>query len=195
MVHLRGFQPPGYASFAVFFSKLMNSTDPAVSLLPVPATEWPLIREMAARIWPNAYGALITPEQIDYMLKKMYSDEAFALDQANGVSYCWIEWKGERAGFLAFGPTQPDQRCFLHKCYLETRRQGNGIGSKAMEHLIQLLWKEQATALELRVNRGNESAIGFYRKNGFQVIGEDCLDIGSGFMMDDYVMRLWIGSE
>jgi GNAT superfamily N-acetyltransferase len=194
MIHLRDFPAPGYASFAVFSSKFMNSTDPTVSLLPVPAIEWPRIREMAARIWPDAYGALITPEQIDYMLNQMYSDEAFALDQKNGVSYCWIQWKAERAGFLAFGPAQTGKPCFLHKCYLETTRQGNGLGSVAMEHLIRLLQEKQVTALELRVNRGNETAIGFYRKNGFEVIGKDCLDIGNGFVMDDYLMQRRIGS-
>jgi ribosomal protein S18 acetylase RimI-like enzyme len=46
-----------------------------------------------------------------------------------------------------------------------------------------------ARRLYLQVNRNNASAIGTYRKNGYEVAREVVVDIGGGFVMDDYVME------
>jgi hypothetical protein len=42
--------------------------------------------------------------------------------------------------------------------------------------------------MALRVNKRNVLAIEAYRRNGFEVAGELCEEIGGGFVMDDYVM-------
>ena len=44
------------------------------------------------------------------------------------------------------------------------------------------------TELELNVNKYN-SAIAFYKKKNFRIIKEELIDIGEGYVMDDYVMR------
>jgi hypothetical protein len=36
----------------------------------------PLIRELCFKIWPQTYAAIISQEQIDYMLEMMYSEES-----------------------------------------------------------------------------------------------------------------------
>ena len=43
-------------------------------------------------------------------------------------------------------------------------------------------------ALTLNVNRFNK-AIDFYLKNGFKIIKEENIEIGNGFLMEDYVME------
>ncbi len=43
-------------------------------------------------------------------------------------------------------------------------------------------------ALFLNVNKYN-SAIHFYQKTGFVIAKEEVIDIGNGFVMDDYVME------
>lgn len=50
----------------------------------------------------------------------------------------------------------------------------------ARERGLQLIW--------LTVNKGNERAIGFYQKMGFITKREQIVDIGNGFVMDDYIM-------
>jgi hypothetical protein len=46
-----------------------------------------------------------------------------------------------------------------------------------------------ARAIELQVNKKN-IAQHFYLKQGFTIDRELVLDIGNGFVMDDYVMRI-----
>jgi ribosomal protein S18 acetylase RimI-like enzyme len=43
--------------------------------------------------------------------------------------------------------------------------------------------------LILQVNKRNEKAIKLYRRAGFAVREEIVVDIGGGFVMDDYVME------
>lgn len=160
-----------------------------VALQPLAPSEAEAVSEMAARIWPAAYGSILPPGQIDHMLAWMYDPERIRRDLAEGVAFFWILDAGRRAGFLAAGPVEPGSPCPLHKCYLLPETQGRGIGSEALDLLCARLAGAGAAAVELRVNRHNRAAIGFYEKNGFFTDGEDCREIGGGFVMDDFLMR------
>lgn len=162
---------------------------PVVTLAEVAAEEVGAVAAMASRIWPSAYGAILPPGQIDYMLSQMYAPARLFQDREDGIALLWILLEGERTGFLAAGPVAPDGACPLHKLYLLPGSQRSGIGSQALARLCERLAGSGARALELRVNRHNTAAIAFYRKNGFSVFAEDCHPIGGGFVMDDYLMR------
>ncbi len=161
---------------------------PVVTLAEVAEEEVGAVAEMASRIWPAAYGAILPPGQIEYMLAKMYAPASLLQDREEGVDLLWILVDGERTGFLAAGPVGADGACPLHKLYLLPGSQRGGIGSLALARLCERLAGSGALAVELRVNRHNAAAIGFYRKNGFAVLTEDCREIGGGYVMDDYVM-------
>lgn len=160
-----------------------------LSLTPIVPNVVEELAEMASVIWPVAYGSILQPGQIDYMLNRMYAGEQLRSDLAEGVRMWWIRLDGERVGFLAAGPTDERGECPLHKCYLLPAVQGQGCGSRALDQLAEILGQEGARSIGLRVNRHNTSAIGFYRKNGFVIHAEDCRDIGGGFVMDDFLMR------
>lgn len=145
---------------------------------------------MAAGIWPTAYRGIISESQILYMLSSMYDPAKLQREmQVERIRYFWIDNGGSRVGFMAAGPVSAGAACALHKCYLQEDRQGKGIGSAAMTLLITILEQAGVPALELRVNRNNSRAIGFYRKNHFEIFAGDCLEIGGGFVMDDFLMR------
>jgi len=163
---------------------------PDVTLSEVAAEEVGAVAEMASWIWPAAYGAILPPGQIDYMLSQMYAPARLLEDQEEGVDLLWILVDGERTGFLASGPVAADGACPLHKLYLLPGSQRGGIGSLALARLRERLADSGARTLELRVNCHNAAAIAFYRKNGFSVFAEDCREIGGGYVMDDYLMRL-----
>ena len=52
-----------------------------------------------------------------------------------------------------------------------------------------------ANRLVLNVNKRNEKAIRAYRRNGFTIVESEKIDIGNGFVMDDYVMAKELASE
>jgi diamine N-acetyltransferase len=55
----------------------------------------------------------------------------------------------------------------------------------AVEEEVRILG---ATRLRLNVNRFNK-AVGFYENFGFRVIGQEDIDIGQGYFMNDYIME------
>lgn len=168
----------------------MNSDFPRIDLVPVMPADHAALCEAAARIWPDAYGEILPEGQIEYMLSLGYTPQAIADDVVRGVRYRWIEVDGTKAGFLAYGPVAERAPVFLHRFYLETSRQGGGVGTASLALLKREAAGDGATAIDLRVNRHNENAIAFYLRRGFEITGEDRKDIGSGYVMDDYLMRL-----
>lgn len=166
----------------------MSSPFESVKLIPVRIDELPLVNEMAAKIWPDAYREINSPEQTSHMLELMYSPQAMEQDLADGVIYQWILCQDEPVGFIAAGPIISGEPCVLHKCYVLNEAQGSGYGKAALRLLFKRLCKKGTTLVRLRVNRKNSRAIRFYQSLGFSVESEDILDIGGGFVMDDYIM-------
>jgi ribosomal protein S18 acetylase RimI-like enzyme len=48
--------------------------------------------------------------------------------------------------------------------------------------------------LYLQVNKGNTASIAFYRRAGFEVTDSVKVDIGHGYVMDDFVMSKQLGT-
>jgi predicted GNAT family acetyltransferase len=76
----------------------------------------------------------------------------------------------------------------LQKIYTLPQEQGKGIGKLLINHIINAIRAEGATSLLLNVNRNNK-ARQIYEHLGFTVIGEEDIDIGEGYFMNDYIME------
>lgn len=181
---------PGY-HFPTDFALLrnMNSQPPQCSFPTVAPGDYGVVQELAFTIWPHAYGDLISAAQISYMIDQMYSPSRIAEEvESLKIRYHWIEHEDHRSGYLAFGPVVSATPSTLHKLYLLPEFQGLGLGSQALRWVLEELKIAGASELNLRVNRGNSAAIRCYERSGFHKTGLDCLDIGEGFVMDDFLM-------
>ncbi len=156
------------------------------------------IRSLADRTWRACYPGIISPEQIDYMLERMYAAETIRREMSR-EAICYLlachpgagaggSDGGSPAGFAAFGPGATDHEVFLHKLYVLPETQGRGIGAALLEEVARRAGQRGAGTISLRVNRGNAGAIRVYERAGFERSHEVCEDIGGGFQMDDYVM-------
>jgi GNAT superfamily N-acetyltransferase len=77
----------------------------------------------------------------------------------------------------------------LNKLYVLPAAQGTGAGKALLNHAIEVAKAAGSSSLFLQVNKLN-TAYSFYLKYGFIKEAEFKFDIGNGFFMDDYVMRL-----
>ena len=57
-----------------------------------------------------------------------------------------------------------------------------------MEAVENVAINNHSVAISLFVNKYN-TAITFYQKKGFKIVSEVCLEIGKGYVMDDYAME------
>ncbi len=94
-------------------------------------------------------------------------------------------------GFASYSPKEKNSSVFrLHKIYVLPEQQGKGTGKIPLEYVINSVKEMGATSLELNVNRFNKARY-FYEKQGFVVTGEQDIDIGGSFFMNDYLMELY----
>jgi GNAT superfamily N-acetyltransferase len=151
------------------------------------AEDIPLIRELCYQVWPQTYASMLTQAQIDYMLELMYSETSIAQQLAEGVLYSIMCDDDKPIGFAAYA-CKGDGRCKLEKLYVLPSQQGKGAGRVFMEYLVGEIRGTGARAVYLQVKKNNP-ARHFYAKTGFSIIEDFVLDIGNGFVMDDWIMQ------
>jgi RimJ/RimL family protein N-acetyltransferase len=152
-----------------------------------------LLRGIAEPVWRSCYAEIISQEQMSYMLDWMYSIETIEKEQSEGIKFFIINSTDSNSpiGLISIDsiPNPITGGVELHKLYTSQSYWGKGIGQKALNFATELAVNAKAKFIELRVNKCNTRAVNAYLKNGFCKHREDCLDIGNGFVMDDYIMR------
>ena len=149
------------------------------------------IREIAEVTWPVTYSDIISSEQIDFMLNWMYDIKTIsnAINSSNQDFIVLIN-EGETIGFSGIEHNYENQLITrIHKLYVLPDKQGLGCGKALLNFVISEAKKNASTLLHLNVNKQNP-AVQFYVKCGFEIEKEIVLDIGNGFVMDDYIMVL-----
>lgn len=170
----------------------MNKSDRApnpVQILPAAEEHLPALAELAGVIWRQHYPGIISHEQIDYMLGKMYSLDTLRTElREKQISFVRLLVAERFVGFAAFGPQPEPGVMKLHKCYLLPEMHGHGYGSRLLQHCEREVRQRGAKRLILAVNKHNSKAVAAYQRNGFVVAESVITDFGSGFVMDDYIM-------
>jgi ribosomal protein S18 acetylase RimI-like enzyme len=149
-----------------------------------------LIQEIAHATWPITYGEILSKEQLEYMLNLIYSDEALTNQYNKKEQLFYLISENEiNLGFIGIEHQYKGEAITkIHKIYLMPETQGKGIGKKVIDEIQKLAIDNNSKALLLNVNRFN-SALGFYIKIGFEVAEEVNIEIGNGYLMEDYVME------
>ena len=109
---------------------------------------------------------------------------------ALGFEYFLFRYNKSNIGYC--GIKKKESELFLSKLYLHKNMRGKGIGKEVMAFLLKKCQDELLDSIVLTVNKNNASAIRAYEKWGFKVVDSFKKDIGNGFFMDDYLMKLFI---
>jgi len=164
--------------------------DRDVRLIPATVADLPEIITLAARIWREYYPGIITHAQIDYMLARGYDIDVLRREiEAEGIHYDLCIAGGTTAGFISYGPGPQPGELKVHKLYLLGEYHGLGLGRLMLQHAVAYAGGSGYDRVVLNVNKYNSKAIAMYERNGFTKREEVVVDIGGGFVMDDYVME------
>ncbi len=147
----------------------------------------PAIQAVANTTWPVAYGNILSPEQMHYMLDMMYSTASLEKQMQQNIQFFVAELDKEIIGFAAVGREPMEGMYKLHKLYVLPAIQKSGAGKALLAAVTEYAKSNSGEQLVLQVNRNN-SAVAFYEKLGFQIHYEADFDIGNGYQMNDYVM-------
>lgn len=124
----------------------------------------PAVRAVAARAWPAAYEGLFEPAFIEAVVARTYAVEAIREHIADPGSVFLVACDGDAVtGFLHYGAGE------LHRLYVEPELVGRGIGAALLEELNSRL--PAGTEYVALVREGNERALHFYDRHGFERAG------------------------
>lgn len=145
------------------------------------------LASLAAAIWHEYWPVLLTPEQIDYMVENFQSENAINNQYDNeNYTYYFIRENDKNIGY--FGVSAKQDYLFLSKLYISKDYRAKGLGTMAFEKIKEIAQNQNYKKIQLTVNKHNENTIKAYLKWGFKIIDSVVTDIGSGFVMDDYIM-------
>lgn len=147
------------------------------------------VRAIADDVWPKTFREILSPEQIVYMMKMMYAPEVMEKELANGFLFDLLAIDGCDAGYMVYAPYDAPGTMKLHKLYLLEEFQGKGYGQKMLRHVADTARKSGFRSLILAVNKQNVKARKAYERFGFNQYKSVQIDIGNGFIMDDYWLR------
>ena len=152
----------------------------------------PIVIDLTKKIWPVAYGEILSKAQLDYMIDKFYNETALReLIQKGHVFYLAQDDKDNYVGFVSYEINSEPNKTKIHKIYVLPQTQGTGLGKQFFELVKEKAIENNQKAIFLNVNKYN-NAINFYTKLGFVKVKDEVIDIGNGYVMDNYVMEVAI---
>ncbi len=163
-----------------------------MKLIQIKANQLPIIIELTKKIWPVAYGTILSKAQLDFMIQKFYNETALQeLIQKGHVFYLAQDEKENYVGFVSYEINSVPDKTKIHKIYVLPETQGTGLGRQFFELVKEQAKENNQKAIFLNVNKYN-NALHFYTKLGFSIVNDEVIDIGEGYVMDDYIMELGI---
>ncbi|MFV8271169.1 GNAT family N-acetyltransferase [Flavobacterium sp. GT2N3] len=148
------------------------------------------IQDVANKTWPITYHEILSKEQLEYMMDLIYSDESLIKQIQKKEQLFYVAY--ENTSVLAFIAIEHNYKnaavTRIHKIYILPEAQGKGMGTLLIDSIQKLAKENKSTSLSLNVNRLNK-AVAFYQKLGFEIIVEENIEIGNGYLMEDYKME------
>lgn len=156
----------------------------------MPLTKLPVITnqginqlfEVVQVIWKDVFTPIIGSEQVAYMLKNYQSIENITHEINEGARYFLLTYENQAVGYTAYEETE--EHIYISKLYLAEGVRGKGLSSDIFNWYETLA---KGKKLHLNVNQGNKLAISVYEHRGFERVGERYVEIGEGYIMNDYI--------
>ncbi len=139
-----------------------------------------IISDLARKIWPVCYRQILTPDQIDNMLQKIYGISFLIEQMEKGENFWIVSLNGEDIGYgSAFVKKEV---IWLKKLYVSLDVQGKGCGKLLIKTIVNNYPK--FTKMSLFVHRDNVLAQKFYESLGFKIEREESVQMGDHHFVD-----------
>lgn len=147
------------------------------------------VARLAYKIWNEHFPPIIGQAQVDYMVEKFQSANALEKQIDIGCQYYLIQENNNLVGYIGINPDINMSQMQLSKFYIIKTMRGNGIGREVLNQIRKLARRLNIKKIWLTVNKNNITAINAYERMGFVSAGSVVLDIGNGYVMDDFRME------
>lgn len=148
------------------------------------------IQQIAHTTWYPTFEDILAEEQIQYMLEMMYSRESLTEQiEIKKHNFYLAEENNIALGFISVElHYQKQYTAKIHKIYILPSAQGKGVGKLLMQKAEEIAREQKLKKLSFNVNRFNK-ALNFYENLGYQTVKSEDIDIGNGYLMEDFVLE------
>ncbi len=162
-----------------------------MKLIACDASHLSIIIDLTKKIWPKAYGTILSLDQLEYMIAKFYNEVAL-LELLDKGHFFYLAHDGNKhVGFVSYELNSEPHKTKIHKIYVLPETQGTGLGRQFFELVKEMALENHQKAIFLNVNKYNKARY-FYEKLGFSIVNDEVIAIGNGYVMDDFVMEICI---
>ncbi len=152
------------------------------------ADDFLAIENLAREIIPEFYAGIIPHDHNLFFIEKYQTVSAITAQLKQGYEYYLIEEKLLPVGYFGYRFVPGESKMLLSKLYLLRNFRGQGMGTAAMDFIIQKAVSLQLNQLTLTVHRENRRTIGFYERYGFQISRNLTNEFENGHTILDYEM-------
>jgi diamine N-acetyltransferase len=153
------------------------------------------LTKLAARTYTEAFGEFMTDDELSGMLERNFSEEQVERYIREDVALA-AELEGEMIGYAHLsevkipGISPANDSKQLRKLYVRQDYQNKGVGSALMEAALDHPLLKEARSVYLEVWEHNTAAQRFYKRFGFEKVGQFRFVMPSGEEADfEFIMR------
>jgi ribosomal protein S18 acetylase RimI-like enzyme len=150
-----------------------------------------LLRNFAERTFRIAYEADNDPVTFEEYCRQAFTLEQFQMEMEHPFSAFWLGWDdGQLVAYLKLNfDNHPESLMTTHsvqveRLYIEPTWQNNGLGAMALDFAIDQAKKNDAEWIWLSVWKKNPSAVRFYERCGFKILGTEIFYVADDPQVD-----------
>jgi diamine N-acetyltransferase len=154
------------------------------------------LAELAERTFRDTFAAVNTPENMDLHCAASFGPAIQAREISDPSLVTTIaESNRQLVGFTqlrllhgskAVSFSRPAE---LHRIYVAHERHGQGLAQELMNNALEEAARQECDGVWLGVWEKNPRALAFYRKHGFQSVGEHAFSVGHDLQRDIIMAR------
>jgi len=153
------------------------------------------LSELGAATFTDSFGHLYPPNDLSSFVAKNHSVEAYRRNISDPDHYHWIAHNDDHlTGYLTMGPNSlpcdppVPSAVELNRLYILKSCQNLGLGQKLLNQAVSTAQGLGFNNMVLSVWSENFGGHRFYRRNGFEKIGEYKFPVGD-HLDDEWIMR------
>ena len=155
------------------------------------------LSDLAIRSFMPAHGHSSPAEDISTYVQSNFSASQLHSKIEDNTNTFFILFDNEKMiGYykinlnLASSMISSKEVTYMSRLYVLPDYYGKGAGKKLVEHSIDIAKKNKQLGMWLKVWTENHRAIRFYKKQGFEILGEELFKISETHSNPNYVMYL-----
>ncbi|MBO5711497.1 MAG: GNAT family N-acetyltransferase, partial [Acholeplasmatales bacterium] len=143
--------------------------------------DYDLLYDYMKPLWIETYEHIIGINQVEFLLDKYFNLNNIKNYIKKGYQYFKIVDEGLTRGVVIY--YIDTDYIYLDKLYLPKEERGKGYPNFVFNELLKVKKK-----IILNVNQANYRALNCYKKNGFEILEEEHINLGNNMINIDYKM-------